>query len=161
MPGYSGTPLVKKLGLKPAMRVQIIGAPVPYAELVPDLPEPLTMLSRAGRELDFIHAFVLSKAKLAAALPLFRTRIRDDGMIWISWPKKSAKVPTDVTEDVIRDLALRNDLVDVKVCAVTEVWSGLRLVIPTSSRGAQERARKALARSAPAATRARSRRGSP
>ena len=129
MPGYSGTPLVKKLGIQPDLRIGVIQCPGPYGELVADLPPTVEIVTRLGSNLDFVHCFVTERSELAASLPRMLKAIRPDGMIWISWPKRASKVPTDITEDVIRDLALPLGLVDTKVCAVSEVWSGLRLVI--------------------------------
>jgi hypothetical protein len=130
--GYSGTPLPRKLGLKDGQRVAFVGMPeglsldraCGFAEvaLTGDWRE-------VGEGVDVVHLFTTEAAVLAEAMPVLRHRIAADGMIWVSWPKKAAKVPTDVTEDVIRDIALAGDLVDVKVCAVDEVWSGLKLVI--------------------------------
>jgi hypothetical protein len=135
VPGYSGTPLVKKLGIRPGFRVALRGAPADYADLVSTLPPGVKLARRVTRDHDLIHAFVDRAADLENGLPDWMERIRPDGMIWISWPKKASKVPTDVTEDVVRRVALPLGLVDVKVCAVTEVWSGLKLVIRKERRG--------------------------
>jgi hypothetical protein len=142
--GYSGTPLVRKLGIKPGGALLLVDAPPHYAALVDPLPPGVTMqqvASSAGpivldgdQRFDFVHAFVTSRALLVELLPLLRGRIVSNGMVWISWPKRSARVATDVTEDVIRELALAGGLVDTKVCAVDEVWSGLRLVIRLKDR---------------------------
>ncbi|MXQ09662.1 DUF3052 domain-containing protein [Alphaproteobacteria bacterium GH1-50] len=132
--GYSGTPLPKKLGLKDGQAVAFSGLPAHLADLlrarayrsvesVGDWTEII------GRDLDYVHLFTDSAATVDAATPALRDRIAPDGMIWMSWPKKASKVPTDVTEDVIRKSALADVLVDVKVCAVDTVWSGLKLVI--------------------------------
>jgi hypothetical protein len=129
MAGYSSTPLVKKLGIQPEFRISVIHCPCPYAELVANLPPSVELVKRLGSNLDFVHCFVTIRSDLADSLPRMLKALRPDGMIWISWPKKASKVPTDITEDVIRDLALPLGLVDTKVCAVSEVWSGLRLVI--------------------------------
>ena len=126
--GYSGTPLAKKLGLKPGYRVYAKGAPNPYAEIVAPLPEGVHVLTRIGKDLDVVHVFTKKAAELTRDLPKFRNRIAQDGMIWVSWPKRAAKVVTDMTEDVVREVALPLGLVDVKVCAVDEVWSALKLV---------------------------------
>ena len=139
--GYSGTPLLKKLGYKPGQCGLLIGRPRSLRESlhfpdfdwgcsvdgldgVPDNPPPL----------DVIHLFTKQRAALEAALPRLRALLQPAGMLWVSWPKKASKVPTDITEDVIRALALSMDLVDVKVCAVDQVWSGLKLVIPVAKR---------------------------
>jgi hypothetical protein len=142
--GYSGTPLARKLGVKLGGALLLIDAPPHYDELVAPLPEgvAITRWTTGGaaaplagdQRFDLIHVFVTSRALLAELLPDLRRRIVPNGMIWISWPKRSARVPTDVTEDVIRELALAGGLVDTKVCAVDEVWSGLRLVIRLKDR---------------------------
>jgi len=133
--GYSGKPLGDKLGLKPGMAVAFVALPETLAGLADTrgLAEALRLDAWAavkGKErFDAIHAFTASRAELAANLSRLESAIRRDGMIWVSWPKKAAKVPTDVTEDVVRAEALKRDLVDVKVAAVDAVWSGLKLVI--------------------------------
>ena len=129
MAGYSSTPLPKKLGLAPGMRMLVVGAEVPYEALVGPLPEGARRYSRVVGGLDFAHVFVTRRARLAERLPRIRARLAPAGMIWVSWPKRAAQVETDVTEDVVRAEALPLGLVDVKVCAVDEVWSGLKLVI--------------------------------
>lgn len=125
--GYSGTPLSQKLGLKPGLRIALRGAPEDYAALVAFDLGTCTVLRRSGG-FDFAHAFVRSRAELDAALRGLDAHLDDRGMIWISWPKKASKIATDLTEDGIRELALPRGLVDVKVCAVDAVWSGLKLV---------------------------------
>lgn len=135
--GYSGTPLVRKLGIEPGMRLLVVDAPVAYATLVPDLPGDVVFDApdaAPDADIDLAHLFVRDRGALAAMLPVLRDRIVPDGTIWVSWPKKASKVPTDVTEDVIRDAALAIGLVDVKVCAVDAVWSGLKLVIRRANR---------------------------
>jgi hypothetical protein len=118
MAGYSGTPLKQKLGIKDESRVLAIGAPKDYA-----------FANAAKGPADIVHLFVKSLAELDRQLPRARKAMTVDGAIWVSWYKKAAKIPTDVTEDVIRSRALAGDLVDVKVCAVDEQWSGLKLVV--------------------------------
>lgn len=153
--GYSGTPLARKLGIKPATSVLAIGAPPEYRDLLEGLPSDVRIQrAESAREwrridpiadrgesvaspdgaYDLVHIFTKEAAVLADALPELRQAIRPDGAIWASWPKKASRVPTDVTEDVVRGLAIRNGMVDVKVCAVDEVWSGLKLVIPVKDR---------------------------
>lgn len=134
MAGYSGTPLARKLGIKPGLRAHVVNAPENYQELLGPLPEDVTFVPTLRGKIDFIHAFVTAADDLAAKLATYRKRIVDNGVIWVSWPKKAAKVPTDVTEDVVRELALPLGLVDVKVCAVDETWSGLKLVIRVTER---------------------------
>ena len=135
MTGYSGTPLVKKLGIKPGFRLYAKNPPENYWELIAPLPDDVQILNRLTRNLDMIHFFTNSRAELAANIETQMKRIRQDGMIWISWPKKAAKLSTDVTEDVIREIILPLGLVDVKVCAVDATWSGLKLVIRKENRG--------------------------
>jgi hypothetical protein len=136
MAGYSGTPLIKKLGLKAGSRVYVEGAPENYLALLGDLPEGTTIVPRLSGTVGAIHLFTTDAAELARKLTAYRKRIAEDGVIWVSWPKKAAKVETDVTEDVVREAALPLGLVDVKVCAVDEVWSGLKLVIRVENRKA-------------------------
>ena len=127
--GYSGKPLSKKLGIKPGVRVCVLGEPTDYRSLLEPLPERVAFTRTMSPDVDLTHIFATGLADLTKALQKARTHIRSDAMVWVSWPKKSAKVPTDITEDRIREVALPMGFVDVKVCAVTEVWSGLKLVI--------------------------------
>ncbi|HEX2787711.1 MAG TPA: DUF3052 domain-containing protein [Ignavibacteria bacterium] len=129
--GYSGTPLAKKFGIKPGFNIEIINAPEHYFELFTDMPETI---SDSKSKKDFIHFFTKEIKELEKNIPKLRKQIVPNGIIWISWPKKSSKVPTDVTEDIIRNIALKNGLVDIKVCAVDDIWSGLKLVIPVKDR---------------------------
>ena len=134
MAGYSGTPLVKKLGIAEGTAVVVMNPPPNYATLLGALPDGAAVVRSGRGEPAFVHLFVRSAAELLAALTRLRKQIRSDGVIWVSWPKKSSKVPTDVTEDVIREIALPMGLVDIKVCAVDETWSGLKLMIRKSER---------------------------
>lgn len=134
MAGYSGTPLVKKLGIKSHFRLYLKNPPSNYGDLISPLPEGVTILKRLTQHIDMIHFFTRSRGELTVEIENYMNRIRQDGMIWISWPKKASKVPTDVTEDVIREVVLPLGLVDVKVCAVDEIWSGLKLVIRRKKR---------------------------
>ena len=127
--GYSGTPLVRKLGFKPGMRVHYAGAPAGFAALVGELPDGVRVLARPAADLDLVVLFVRERAELERRLAALHHRIRQDGMLWIAWPKRASRVPTDMTEDVVRDVALPRGLVDVKVCAIDDTWSGLKLVI--------------------------------
>jgi hypothetical protein len=127
--GYSGTPLAKKLGFKPGLRVAVIGAPTNYRKLLAPLPAGVDLGTRVGKSTDIVHLFTTSKAELAAKLPAWLKVLPTDAVIWVSWPKKTSKVPTDITEDTIRAVALPMGLVDVKVCAVDETWSALKLVL--------------------------------
>ncbi len=128
MSGYSGTPLIKKLGIKEGFRIRTIQAPAHYWDLLGVLPPKISIMNETKELVDFIHVFIKSTAELESQLPVLKDQIEKNGMIWVSWYKKSAKIPTDVTEDVIRDTSLALGLVDVKVCAVDEQWSGLKLV---------------------------------
>jgi hypothetical protein len=132
--GYSGTPLAKKLGIREGSRVLPIGAPRGYRQWLAPLPAGVRIVSRLSPETDVVHLFAARGAELTQRLPQLRKLIRPDAAIWVSWPKKAARVPTDVTEDVIRQIALPLDLVDVKVCAVDATWSGLKLVIRKAAR---------------------------
>ena len=136
MPGYSGTPLARKLGFKPATTVVTVGAPPDYTSWLDELPDGVTFTrGLAGRTpVEAAHVFVTRRADMTRHLEVLRRRLADAGFVWVSWPKKAAKVETDITEDVIRDVALPLGFVDVKVCAVSEVWSGLKLVIRKSER---------------------------
>ena len=132
--GYSGTPLWKKLGLAAGQRVCVIDAPQPYGTLVPDAPQPLLLLARPDKTVDLVHLFVEQRAVLARQAAALRKTLAPQAVLWISWPKKASKRPTDITEDGIRELVLPLGWVDIKVCAVDEKWSGLKLVVPLSLR---------------------------
>ena len=129
MAGYSGTPLSKKLGIKPGHAMHVVDAPPGYRALLAPLPDDVTFTPRFSGQVDVVHLFVTAASRLAALIPRIRKRMRADAAVWVSWPKKAANVETDVTEDVVRAIALPTGLVDVKVCAVDDVWSGLKLVI--------------------------------
>ena len=129
MAGYSGTPLPQKLGIKAGMRVIAIGVPENYRTLLGKLPDGVEFSNKPNIGAQFIHFFVTRRSDLEKQLPRLHKTLADDGILWISWPKKSARVETNVTEDVIRAVALPLGLVDVKVCAVDEMWSGLKLMI--------------------------------
>ncbi|MDB5024378.1 MAG: hypothetical protein JWP78_2133 [Mucilaginibacter sp.] len=132
--GYSGTPLAKKLGIKTGFHVNLINTPEHYFELFTDLPADLYFEDREDVKNDFIHFFTKNKDEFMALLPRLKDRIKPNGMIWVSWPKTASKIPTDITENVIRNFALQIGLVDTKVCALDETWSGLKLVIPVKNR---------------------------
>ncbi len=129
MAGYSGTPLVKKLGIRPGSRILPLHAPANYASLIAPLPENATLVSRVTARTDVVHLFSTKRKELSATLKTLREKLTDEAAIWVSWPKKSAKVPTDITEDTIREVALPLGFVDIKVCAVDDVWSGVKLVV--------------------------------
>lgn len=127
MAGYSGTPLAAKLGVKEGHRLGLLGAPPEFA--IPRLPDGVELRTRARGPLDVIVSFHTTRAELAARLPTLMRSLTVDGGLWIAWPKRSSGRATDLTEDVVRELALPNGLVDVKVCAIDDVWSGLRLCV--------------------------------
>jgi hypothetical protein len=127
--GYSGTPLVRKLGIKPATRLALIGAPDAFDATLGELPEDVTVRRRVGRPpVDVIVAFHSRRSELERRLPALGAALDPAGGLWIAWPKRASGVPTDVTEGVVRELGLAAGLVDNKVCAIDHVWSGLRLV---------------------------------
>ena len=135
MAGYSGTPLAKKLGIKEGSRVYVVGAPPGFQDLLEPWPLGAILIDRIDEKTDLIHFFDKSRAALEKSIRATLKKMRPDATIWVSWPKKASKVPTDITEDTVREIALPMGLVDVKVCAVDEVWSGLKLVIRKTNRG--------------------------
>ena len=135
MAGYSGTPLPQKLGIKPGHRVTTIEAPKGYRQLLAPLPEGVSFTKELGADAPFVHFFVKERAVLEKELKRLRRLLADTGVLWVSWPKKSSGVKTDITEDVIREVCLPLGFVDVKVCAVDETWSGLKLMIRRENRG--------------------------
>jgi hypothetical protein len=128
MAGYSGTPLPKKLGIKEATRVALLHKPDGFDATLGELPDGATVTERLGKSHDVIVAFVDNRAHLERAVPKLEQAIFPDGAIWVAWPKKASKIPTDMTEDVVREVFLPRGLVDVKVCAIDDVWSGLKVV---------------------------------
>ena len=127
--GYSGTPLAKKLGYKESSHALLVGAPENYAQLVEPLPAGVVFEKVAGPSVDIVHIFVTRREELTKHLVALRKKLKPEAALWVSWPKKVSKVPTTITEDTIREVALPVGFVDVKVCAVSEVWSGLKLVV--------------------------------
>src|SRR5882724_2961062 len=127
--GYSGTPLATKLGIKAGGRVFASSAPGNYRRLLNPLPAGVKMVSRLDASVDVAHVFTVSRSVLEKRLRTAVGKMRRDAAIWVSWPKKASCVQTDITEDTIRAVALPLGLVDIKVCAVDDVWSGLKLVI--------------------------------
>jgi hypothetical protein len=134
MAGYSATPLAKKLGIKEGFQIRLINIPDYYFSLFTDLPANLIIADYPSEDLDFVHLFTKQQSEFLKLLPDIKSAIKQNGIIWVSWPKKASKVPTDITEDMIRNYALQIGLVDIKVCAVDEIWSGLKLVIPVKNR---------------------------
>lgn len=137
--GYSGTPLVRKLGIAAGHTVALLSAPAGFRELLSPLPPEVRFVARLSAAVDVAHLFVSRRADLTRRLPALRARLRDDGVLWVSWPKTTSGVQTDVTENIIRQAALPIGLVDVKVCAVDETWSALKLVIRRELRRGQSR----------------------
>ncbi|MGA2189006.1 MAG: DUF3052 domain-containing protein [Steroidobacteraceae bacterium] len=129
MAGYSGTPLVQKLGIKEGHAIHTIGAPPNYRALLRPLPDGVRFNAVASPKTKLVHLFESERARLATLLIALRKTLAPDATVWVSWPKKSSKVPTTITEDTIREVALPLGYVDVKVCAVTDIWSGLKLVV--------------------------------
>ena len=130
MAGYSGTPLAKKLGIKAGGSLYVVAPPRDYEKLLAPLPKNVAIVAKPPKDgADIVHLFVPSLAALETGLPKARAAMKTDGALWVSWYKKAAKIETDVTEDAIRACALSGDLVDVKVCAVSDIWSGLKLVV--------------------------------
>ena len=127
--GYSGTPLARKLGLKEGSTVLAINPPADYRKLLEPIPAGVQFVSRVSTTTDLVHLFTTRQAELRKTLTSLRTRIRPDAAIWVSWPKRTAKVPTDIIEDTIREVAIPMGYVDIKVAAFDEVWSALKLVI--------------------------------
>jgi hypothetical protein len=127
--GYSGTPLAKKLGYKPECHAVVFGAPDEYRDWLAPIPDGVVFSKSVSADSDLVHIFATERSALSKRLQTLRDTIKPDAAVWVSWPKKPSKVATDITEDVIREIALPIGFVDVKVCAVSEVWSGLKLVI--------------------------------
>lgn len=127
--GYSGTPLARKLGIAAGGRLWTLDAPAAYDDWLAPLPDGVVRATKPAATVDVAHLFLVDRAALAHQLKALRGVLRDDVALWISWPKKASKVPTTITEDVIREECLPLGWVDVKVCAVSEVWSGLKLVV--------------------------------
>jgi len=135
MAGYSSTPLAKKLGIKEGFIIKLINQPDYYFDLFTGFPSGVKISNESQQARHLIHFFTKEKIELEKELPLLKNELVPNGMIWVSWPKKASKVTTDITEDIIRNLALSIGLVDVKVCAVDDTWSGLKLVTPLHQRG--------------------------
>ena len=128
MPGYSGTPLATKLGVKPGSSLRLVAAPDDFEETLAPLPDGVRVRRAGPLRADVVVVFTTSYADLAARVGALGKAVHPDGSLWVAWPKKASRVPTDLTEDSLREIALPLGLVDNKVCAVTDVWSGLRLV---------------------------------
>ena len=134
MAGYSGAPIPQKLGIKPGAIIVAIDAPSNYRRLLGQIPSGVNFATRPVGNTRFVHLFVKERRTLGTHLQLLRKKIPDDAVVWVSWPKKASGVPTDVTEDVVRAVALPLGFVDIKVCAVDETWSALKLMIRRENR---------------------------
>jgi len=132
--GYSGTSLAKKLGIKPGFNIKLVNAPGYYFNLFSDMPGNLNFNNDMDAKKDLIHFFTKKEDEFIFMLPGLKDELKSNGMIWVSWPKKASKIVTDITEHTIRSYAIKIGLVDIKVCAVDEIWSGLKLVIPVKDR---------------------------
>lgn len=135
MVGYSCTPLLKKLGIQPDFKIILQNEPLHYLDWLSPFPQRVTVVKKSTKDdIDFVHLFVFQRKVFEKEFKAFKKNLKKDGMMWVSWPKKSSKVPTDLDENIIREFGLSNGLVDVKVCAVNEVWSGLKFVYRTKDR---------------------------
>ena len=134
MPGYSGTPLIKKLGIKEGFRVAFVGAPNDFDNELGPLPANVSKIARPQKAMDFVLLFTKSASALQRDFPKLAKTLVPNGMLWISWPKKASGVPTDLSDNNVRKIGLEAGLVDVKVCAVTEIWSGLKFVYRVEDR---------------------------
>lgn len=134
MAGYSSTPLLKKLGIKPGYRIYILNEPKNYWKDIAPLPEEVKAMENPSKDIDFLHWFVSERKVFEKNFLRMKKLITKEGMIWISWPKKSSGVASDLDENIIREFGLKNGLVDVKVCAVDDVWSGLKFVYRLTDR---------------------------
>ena len=134
MSGYSSTKLIDKLGIKKDFYLAVINPPENYTDILGTLPDGVVIKKSLGTNLDFVHFFAHDKKQLQKIFPQLLKSIKQNGMIWVSWPKKSSKIETDIDENIVRYLGLNIGLVDIKVCAVTEIWSGLKFVIPVKAR---------------------------
>jgi hypothetical protein len=131
--GYSGTSLIKKLGIKDGFRIRLIGEPDYYLTMLGEL-SAVRVENRKFENRDFIHLFSTSEWELLKQVPKLKDQIKPAGIIWISWPKKASKMPTDLSDSIVRQTGIENRLVDIKVCAVDERWSGLKFVIPVKDK---------------------------
>lgn len=134
MAGYSGTPLARKLGIKPGTILHSVNAPGDYAALLDPLPENVTFAASVVKEIDLVHLFTKTRSELIELLKHYKGKIKQNGAIWVSWPKRASGIQSEVTEDTVREAALPLGLVDIKVCAVDDVWSALKLVIRKENR---------------------------
>jgi hypothetical protein len=133
MAGYSGTPLIKKLGIKPGLKVVFVNAPAGFVDAL-DLSKDVIVSRAGGTELDFVLLFVKSQKELKQKFPRLAAKLTPSGMLWVSWPKKTSGVESDLNENIVRDIGLAGGMVDVKVCAVDDIWSGLKFVFRLKDR---------------------------
>jgi hypothetical protein len=127
--GYSGTPLPQKLGIKPGMTLHVVDAPMDYSALIAPVGKTVAFATRVTKDVELLHAFVTRKGRLEEVLDRARAGLGTEAIVWVSWPKKAAGMASEITEDTVRDMALPLGFVDVKVCAVDDTWSGLKLVV--------------------------------
>jgi hypothetical protein len=132
--GYSGTPLEKKLGIREKYRIRLINTPKNYFDLFEEWPQNVEITDDPQIKKNFIHLFTKEEAAFYLILPVLKSEIEMNGMIWVSWPKKTSKISSDISENIIRNYALEIGLVDIKVCSVNDEWSALKLVIPLKLR---------------------------
>lgn len=132
--GYSGTSLAKKLGIKNGYSISVFNSPKKYSTFFFELPSDLNFIDEPKVKKNFIHYFALKSKELENDITTLKNEILSDGMIWVSWPKKTSKIFTDLDRDKIREIGLKNGLVDVKICAIDDTWSGLKFVIPVKER---------------------------
>lgn len=128
--GYSTVPLAKKLGIKGSSTIRIVHGPEYYFNLFNDLPDDLKEVVRGKEKVDVLHYFTMNKGYLVKDIKMIKSAVKKDGSIWISWPKKASGIVTDIDQNIIREIAVKNGLIDVKVCAIDEIWSALKLVVP-------------------------------
>ncbi len=133
--GYSNVQLAKKLGIKSMSTIRIVNGPDYYFDLFNDLPEDIKEVVRGKEKVDVLHYFTMNKGYLVKDIKKIKSAVKKDGAIWISWPKKASGIITDINENTIREVALKNGLVDVKVCAIDDIWSGLKLVVRAGQKG--------------------------
>jgi hypothetical protein len=132
--GYSGTPLAKKLGIKNDSKIKIVNHPDYYFKLFTDFPSKTQNATDSKIKKDFIHYFAKTISELETDIKQLSQEIEQNGIIWISWPKKASKIETDLNGNIVREIGLKNGLVDIKVCAVDVIWSGLKFVMPLKNR---------------------------
>jgi hypothetical protein len=132
--GYSGTPLTKKLGIKEKSDIAVINQPQNFLDILSPLPEKVSLINKLSGRIGYIHFFTKSKKELTDQFPELKKHLDPSGSLWISWPKKSSKIETDLNENLIREIGLKNGMVDVKVCAIDETWSGLKFVLRLKDR---------------------------